>query len=121
LLSTTANAWRDALSAARERRSPPRAYGFALAICAGITALSSQLSNRIDLTNLVMLYLLGVIFAAAKLGRGPGVLLSFVSVAAFDFFFVPPRFSLSVSDTQYLLTFFGMLLTSLVISHLTSS
>jgi hypothetical protein len=25
------------------------------------------------------------------LGRGPGVLLSFMSVAAFDFFFVPPR------------------------------
>jgi Osmosensitive K+ channel histidine kinase len=47
--------------------------------------------------------------------------LSFMSVAAFDFFFVPPRMSLSVSDTQYLLTFFGMLLTSLVISHLTSS
>ncbi|WP_027212602.1 DUF4118 domain-containing protein [Burkholderia sp. WSM2232] len=121
LLDTTANAWRDALSAARERRSPPRAYAFALAICAGITVVASQLLARIDLTNLVMLYLLGVIFAAAKLGRGPGVLLSFMSVAAFDFFFVPPRLSLSVSDTQYLLTFFGMLLTSLVISHLTSS
>jgi two-component system sensor histidine kinase KdpD len=121
LLSTTANAWRDALSAARERRSPPRAYGLALAICAAVTLLSSQLIDRIDLANLVMLYLLGVIFTAAKLGRGPGVVLSFLSVAAFDFFFVPPRMSLSVSDTQYLLTFFGMLLTSLVISHLTSS
>jgi two-component system sensor histidine kinase KdpD len=121
LLNTTANAWRDALSAARERRSPPRAYGFALAICAAITLLSSRLIDRIDLTNLVMLYLLGVIFTAVKLGRGPGVVLSFLSVAAFDFFFVPPRMSLSVSDTQYLLTFFGMLLTSLVISHLTSS
>ncbi|MFL9890424.1 DUF4118 domain-containing protein [Paraburkholderia sp. RL17-383-BIF-A] len=121
LLNTTANAWRDALSAARERRSPPRAYAFALAICAAITLLSSQLIDHIDLTNLVMLYLLGVIFAAVKLGRGPGVVLSFMSVAAFDFFFVPPRMSLSVSDTQYLLTFFGMLLTSLVISHLTSS
>ncbi|WP_094780123.1 DUF4118 domain-containing protein [Paraburkholderia ribeironis] len=121
LLNTTANAWREALSAARERRSPPRAYGIALAICAAITLLSSQLIDRIDLTNLVMLYLLGVIFTAAKLGRGPGVVLSFLSVAAFDFFFVPPRMSLSVSDTQYLLTFFGMLLTSLVISHLTSS
>ena len=121
LLTTTANAWRDALSAARERRSPPRAYGFALAICAAITLLSSQLSGHIDLTNLVMLYLLGVIFTAVKLGRGPGVMQSFMSVAAFDFFFVPPRMSLSVSDTQYLLTFFGMLLTSLVISHLTSS
>ncbi|NPT34747.1 DUF4118 domain-containing protein [Paraburkholderia xenovorans] len=121
LLNTTANAWREALSAARERRSPPRAYAFALAICAAITLLASQLSDHIDLTNLVMLYLLGVIFAAVKLGRGPGVVLSFMSVAAFDFFFVPPRMSLSVSDTQYLLTFFGMLLTSLVISHLTSS
>lgn len=121
LLNTTANAWREALSAARERRSPSRAYGFALAICAAITLLASQLIDHIDLTNLVMLYLLGVIFAAVKLGRGPGVVLSFMSVAAFDFFFVPPRMSLSVSDTQYLLTFFGMLLTSLVISHLTSS
>jgi two-component system sensor histidine kinase KdpD len=121
LLNTTANAWREALSTARERRSPPRAYGFALAICAAITMLSSQLIDHIDLTNLVMLYLLGVIFTAVKLGRGPGVVLSFMSVAAFDFFFVPPRMSLSVSDTQYLLTFFGMLLTSLVISHLTSS
>ncbi|SMG46760.1 DUF4118 domain-containing protein [Paraburkholderia susongensis] len=121
LLNTTANAWREALSAAHERRSPPRAYALALAIGTAITLLSSQLIDHIDLTNLVMLYLLGVIFTAVKLGRGPGVVLSFASVAAFDFFFVPPRMSLSVSDTQYLLTFFGMLLTSLVISHLTSS
>ncbi|ACC71232.1 DUF4118 domain-containing protein [Paraburkholderia phymatum] len=114
-------AWRDALIAARDRRSPPRSYAWAVAICAGVTLIASQLIDRIDLTNLVMLYLLGVIFTAVKLGRGPGVMLSFLSVAAFDFFFVPPRMSLSVSDTQYLLTFFGMLLTSLVIGHLTSS
>jgi two-component system sensor histidine kinase KdpD len=114
-------AWRDALIAARDRRSPPGSYVWAVAICAGVTLIASQLIDRIDLANLVMLYLLGVIFAAVRLGRGPGVLLSFLSVAAFDFFFVPPRMSLSVSDTQYLLTFFGMLLTSLVIGHLTSS
>ncbi|MGF6723867.1 two-component system sensor histidine kinase KdpD [Paraburkholderia sp. GAS41] len=115
------NAWREALQAARERRSPPVAYAWALTICIGITVIASQLFAHIDLTNLVMLYLLGVIFTAVRLGRGPGVVQSFVSVAAFDYFFVPPRMSLSVSDTQYLLTFFSMLLTSLVISHLTSS
>ncbi|MPW19912.1 DUF4118 domain-containing protein [Paraburkholderia sp. CNPSo 3157] len=114
-------AWREALSVARDRRSPPRSYAWALAICAGVTLIASQLIDRIDLANLVMLYLLGVIFTAVKLGRGPGVMLSFLSVAAFDFFFVPPRMSFSVSDTQYLLTFFGMLLTSLVIGHLTST
>ncbi|CDY79720.1 Osmosensitive K+ channel histidine kinase KdpD [Caballeronia glathei] len=116
-----ASAWRDALSAAREHRSPPTAYAYAIAICAAITLVASVLRDRIDLANLVMLYLLGVVFTAVRLGRGPGVLLSFLSVAAFDFFFVPPRMSLSVSDTQYVLTFAGMLLTSLVISHLTSS
>jgi two-component system sensor histidine kinase KdpD len=115
------NAWREALSAARERRSPPRAYAWAVTICIGITVVASQLFAHIDLTNLVMLYLLGVIFTAVRLGRGPGVVQSFVSVAAFDYFFVPPRMSFSVSDTQYLLPFFSMLLTSLVISHLTSS
>jgi two-component system sensor histidine kinase KdpD len=113
--------WRDALSNAREQRSAPRGYVYAVAICAVITLLASQIRDRIDLVNLVMLYLVGVIYAAARIGRGPGVLLSFLSVAAFDFFFVPPRMSLSVTDTQYLLTFTGMLLTSLVISHLTSS
>jgi two-component system sensor histidine kinase KdpD len=117
----TAPDWRDALSAAREQRSASRGYAYAIAICAVITLLASQIRDHFDLTNLVMFYLIGVIYAAARIGRGPGVLLSFLSVAAFDFFFVPPRMSLSVSDTQYLLTFAGMLLTSLVISHLTSS
>ena len=116
-----ANAWRDALALGGSHRSPPRAYGAALAICAVITLIASQLIDRIDLANLVMLYLLGVIFTATKLGRGPGVMQSFLSIAAFDYFFVPPRMSLSVSDTQYLLTFVSMLLTSLVISHLNSS
>ncbi|WP_322043005.1 sensor histidine kinase KdpD [Paraburkholderia sp. J67] len=116
-----ANAWRIAIGQGGAQRSPPRAYVAALVICACITLLANELNERIALTNLVMLYLLGVIFTATKLGRGPGVLLSFASVAAYDFFFVPPRLSFSVSDTQYLLTFVGMLLTSLVISHLTSS
>ncbi|POR55675.1 two-component system sensor histidine kinase KdpD [Paraburkholderia eburnea] len=119
-----ANAWRAAIGqggAPGNGRSPPRAYAAAMVICACITLLANQLNDRIALANLVMLYLLGVIFTATKLGRGPGVLLSFASVAAYDFFFVPPRLSFSVSDTQYLLTFVGMLLTSLVISHLTSS
>ena len=120
-LDARARDWRDAFAQFGTHRSPPRHYVYAAAICAAITVVASLVSERLDLTNLVMLYLLGVVFSAVRLGRGPGVLQSFLSVAAFDFFFVPPRMSFSVSDTQYLLTFFGMLLTSLVISHLTST
>ncbi|KWD74464.1 DUF4118 domain-containing protein [Burkholderia ubonensis] len=120
-LDARARDWRDAFARLGGHRSPPRHYAYAAAICAAITMVATAVSERLDLTNLVMLYLLGVVFSAVRLGRGPGVLQSFLSVAAFDFFFVPPRMSFSVSDTQYLLTFFGMLLTSLVISHLTST
>ncbi|MGF6289929.1 K+-sensing histidine kinase KdpD [Paraburkholderia youngii] len=105
-----------------DRRGVPLySYLYSVAICAVITALASVFADRIALANLVMLYLLGTVFAAVRLGRGLGVLLSFLGVAAFDFFFVPPRLSFSVSDTQYLLTFAVMLVTSLTISHLTSS
>lgn len=104
-----------------EFNSRPNAYIYAVVIGVMITGLTGLLSAHIDLTNLAMLYLLGVVFTAVKLGRGPGVLLSFLSVAAFDFFFVPPHLSFAVSDTQYLLTFAVMLLTSLTISQLTSN
>ncbi|TCG06788.1 two-component system sensor histidine kinase KdbD [Paraburkholderia steynii] len=104
-----------------ERRSTLRNYLYAVAICGAITTVAWNLLHHIALANLVMLYLLGVIFTAARLGRGPGVLLSFLSVAVFDFFFVPPQMTFSVSDTQYVLVFVVMLLTSLTISHLTSS
>lgn len=106
---------------ARGERSSPASYAYAVAICAAVTIVASGLNARIALTNLVMLYLLGAIFTAARLGRGPGVLFSFLGVASFDFFFVPPRMSLTVADTQYLLTFAVMLITSLTISNLTAS
>jgi two-component system sensor histidine kinase KdpD len=37
----------------------------------------------------------------------------------FDFFFVPPYYTMDVSDVRYLLTFLVMLLVALVIGNLT--
>jgi len=85
------------------------------------TGVAAFLFGHVELTNVAMAYLLAVVFVASRYGRWPGVLASFLGVAAFDFFFVPPRFSFSVSDTQYLLTFGVMLVVSLTISGLTSN
>jgi two-component system sensor histidine kinase KdpD len=68
--------------------------------------------------NLIMMYLIAVIIIANRCGRGPSVLASVLSVAAFDFFFVPPYLTFAVSDFQYLLTFGVMLVVALVISSL---
>ena len=66
-----------------------------------------------------MVYLLAVVISAVYLGRGPSIIASGASVLAFDFFFIPPRYSFSIRDTEYLLTFTGLLLVGTVISYLT--
>jgi two-component system, OmpR family, sensor histidine kinase KdpD len=91
------------------------------AIVCGLTALcATPLLGRIDLANIVMVFLLVVVLLTMKLGKVAGVTAAFVSVALFDVFFVEPRFSFSVNDAQYLLTFLVMLLVALVISYFTN-
>jgi len=71
-----------------------------------------------ELTNLVMVYLLGATIAALKLGRGPASLAAVANILAFDYFFVPPRFSFEVADIQYVVTFGVMLAVALIIATL---
>jgi len=97
-----------------------RRYALAAAACAATTVLTHLLAHYFDLANIVMVFLLSVVGVAVWLGRGPSVLAAFANVAAFDFFFVPPRLSFAVSDVQYLLTFFVMLVVGLVTGQLTA-
>lgn len=97
-----------------------RGFAWSTAACLGTTLLASPLHELLDPANIVMLFLLTVVWVAVRLGRDPAVLAAFLSVASFDFFFVPPRFSLTVSDAQYLLTFAVMLTVALVIGQLTA-
>ena len=107
-------------AAARER--PPRypRYLAGVGIIAICTAIAFTMSGWFELVNLVMVYLLGVVVAAVRYGRGPSILVAVLGVGAFDFFFVPPFLTLHVADTQYLLTFAVMLIVGLTISNLTA-
>jgi two-component system, OmpR family, sensor histidine kinase KdpD len=96
-------------------------YAWAGGICALTTVLAKLVMPFFDLANLIMFYLVGVVWVAARYGRGPAILGSVLSVLAFDFFFVPPRLSLTVADTRYLLTFFIMLAVALTISTLAAN
>jgi len=96
--------------------SPWPAYARALATVAACTLLAAGLWPAFAEANLVMVYLLGVVYVARFGGRGPSILAAVLSVAAFDFFFVAPHLTFTVSDTQYVVTFAVMLVVGLVIS-----
>lgn len=84
------------------------------------TAIAHLMIVFFELSNVVMIYLLGVVIVSVFCGRAPAILTSLLSVAAFDFFFVPPKLTFAVTDTQYIITFAVMLTVALVISTLTA-
>jgi two-component system sensor histidine kinase KdpD len=99
--------------------SPLAEYGWAAVVIGGCTALAALVSRTLNVTDVAMLYLLGVGLVAFRFGRGPSLAAAVLSIAAFDFFFVPPFYTFAVTDVRYLLTFAVMLGIALVISELT--
>jgi len=112
-------------AAPRREPAPPqpvrwRGYAGSVPVVGTCTAVAYAMYGRFDLSNLAMVYLLGVVVAAMAFGRGPAILSAVLGVAAFDFTFVPPRFTFVVSDTQYVVTFAVMLAVAAVIGTLTA-
>lgn len=100
-------------------RWQPYAWTGAVVSAAACIAWLMQTAGLSE-TNLVMVFLLDVVFVAARFGRGPGIAASLASVLVFDFVFVPPYGTFAVSDAQYVLTFGVMLVVAILISSLTA-
>src|SRR5512137_1112460 len=107
-----------------ERRRVPRAGKrrewawsvLTVGVATGAAALMQPYFEQVDL---VMVYLLGVMFVASRTSTWPALFAAFLSVASFDFFFVPPFFTFAVNDVRHMVTFAVMFLVSIVISRLT--
>jgi two-component system sensor histidine kinase KdpD len=103
------------------RAVPWGLYGRMLAV----TALSLLLALGVWYAgmaeaNVVMMFLLGVVFVSVRYGRGPGIAASMLAAILYDFLFVEPYYSFRIKDTEYLITFAVILVVALVISTLTS-
>jgi two-component system sensor histidine kinase KdpD len=103
--------------------APWREYAAAASVALVPTAIGLALraaEAELTTTDAAMLYLLGVVVAASRYRQGPAALTSVLSIALFDFAFVPPYYTFSVSDARYGLTFTVMLLVALMMSRLTA-
>lgn len=94
-------------------------YFVAVLIIAGWTGFVKLAFPHIELVNLVMTYLLASVLIAVRYGQGPSILAAILSVALFDFFFVPPYLTFAVADAKYFLTFLIMLVVILLTNRLT--
>jgi two-component system sensor histidine kinase KdpD len=95
------------------------AYAWVAGLVTAATMVSGIGRAIFALPDIVMLYLLVIMIVASRFGRGPSVFAAVLSVASYDFFFIPPFYTFAVSDVRHTLTFVMMFATGLVISGLT--
>jgi two-component system, OmpR family, sensor histidine kinase KdpD len=101
------------------RRSAWPDYMLAAELVTVATGIAAVADKFLALPDIVMVYLVAIMLTAVRVGRGPSVLAAALSVLAYDFFFVPPRYTFAVSDTHHVLTFAMMFAVGLLLSELT--
>jgi len=97
---------------------PPKDYLAALVLVAAVVVIGWLIKSFISATNLAMLFLLAVVVIAFRRGLRPAIFTAIIGVIAFDFFFVSPYMRFRVSDSEYLITFAGMIIVGALVSLL---
>ena len=115
--------WRRSIGRLRSRRAERlfRGYLMALLGVALATALIAVAQIETRIGNSSVLYLLVVLWIAIRYGRWPAVCAAFLSFLAYDLFFIPPLFHLTVSDPAQWLALLALLATALVLGQLTAT
>jgi signal transduction histidine kinase len=89
-----------------------------VALVAAITAVIALLDPRVPALGLGVLYLFAVVPIALVYGPAVAGVVSVASIAAFNYFFLPPRHSLDPGASQQREVLAALLVSSLVISQL---
>ncbi|HET9578615.1 MAG TPA: DUF4118 domain-containing protein [Usitatibacter sp.] len=92
-------------------------YVWTVAVCV-FASIVLSLIRAFDLANVAMGYTLVVLLVAVRWGRGPAIAAAVLNVVAFDFFFVPPRFTLVPEHPHHIFTFAVMLAVGVIIGQL---
>ncbi len=95
----------------------PVDYLWSLGAVGLMTGLSLMLSQAITLGNIALLYLVPVMFAAATFGLRAGLFAGFMSSLAYNFFFLPPTGTLTVSNPENVVSIFVLLGVAIVTSQ----
>lgn len=95
-----------------------RGAGLPLAVVAACTAVSAAISNWLHPINLLLIFLVGVLYVALRRGLAASLLTVLLSVLVYDWIFVEPRWSIKPTDPEYFFTFAVMLGVGLAVGRL---
>jgi two-component system sensor histidine kinase KdpD len=98
----------------------PSDYLSSLLMVAGVTALGWTLGEVLNLANIALLYLLPVMVSASMFGLRAGLFAGVASSLAYNFFFLPPTGTLTISNPENVVTIVVLLSVAFVTSQFAS-
>jgi two-component system sensor histidine kinase KdpD len=101
-------------------RGRPSAYLVAAGMVAAAAGVAVALMATAPLDDPAMLFLTAVLFSALAGGLGPSIFASVLGLLVYDFFFVEPHLTLTVTKPQDILSLFVFLVVAVLTSELTS-
>ncbi|MDP9057827.1 MAG: sensor histidine kinase KdpD [Pseudomonadota bacterium] len=96
----------------------PGGYALALALTALVTLFGISVSALGNITNIALLYLLPVLFAATRYGLRTGMTTGLVCSLAYNYFFIPPTYTFTIQDPQNIITVLVLMGVAIVSSSL---
>jgi two-component system, OmpR family, sensor histidine kinase KdpD len=106
----------------RAPASPWRAEPFvgSLGMVAVAIAIGLILQQSLAISNIALVFLTAVLVSAISYGLWPSLFACFVSVLAYNFFFLPPLYTFTISDRENVVTLFFFALVAMIASNLTA-
>ena len=98
----------------------PRPYIACVAITAIALGCALLLRQFLDVDNIGIVFLMGVLTSALWYGLTPAIFTSMVSALAFNFFFLPPLYTLTLGSAESVVTFVFFIIVAGIASNLTA-
>ena len=103
-------------SAEREETFNPRAYIAALVAIAAAIGLGALIKTWVGVTNVDLVFLTAIVAVAVRFGLLPSLLASVASSLAYNFFFLPPTYTFTITDPNNVVAFGFFTLVAIIVS-----
>ena len=98
-----------------------KAYFLATAYVAIALLFGTVLDQFLDVRNMALVFLMAVLTSAVVHGLRPALYSSVLGSLAFNFFFLPPRYTFTINDPESVLALFFFLGVAIIASNLTAT
>jgi len=104
-------------TAAQSEPFNPRPYLMALLISAIGLGAATLIKPHFGIENVDLVFLTAVVVVAVRYGRWPSLLASVIASLVYNFFFLPPIFTFTITDPTNIAAFFFFMLIAILVSN----